>query len=532
MPKAKTEFILMAGKADTNTIAELKQQEDQYRLVIDSIKDYAIIFLDINGNVALWNAGAERIKGYSAKEIIGQHFSKFYLPELIKQGFPEYELSEARKTGRFEDVGWRLRKDGSRFWANVIITPAYNKEKKLIGYAKITKDLTESRFAEEELKKSEERYRLLVDGIKDYAIYKLSPDGIIESWNEGAKRLKGYTEKEIIGKHFSIFYPEDKKAEGFPEYELKEAKLHGRFENEGWRIRKDKSRFFANVVITPLYNANNELIGFSKITRDLTERKRSEEVLNKLNSDLEKRVQERTEELSNTVAELKKINIDLDNFIYTASHDLKAPVTNIEGLIYALVTTLNDKHISDEEIDTVISMIKRSVSKFQETIRDLTEINQSQRNEREDIVSIKLKNIIDDVIQSIDHLVKEANAEILINTEALPDIIFSKTHVRSIIYNILINAVKYRSSERRLKIGIKTSATDEYYVIEISDNGLGIKPENSVKIFQMFKRMHAHVEGSGIGLYIVKRIVDNAGGKIEVKSEEGKGATFIVYLPR
>jgi PAS domain S-box-containing protein len=523
----------MLGKVNLKIFEEqLQQTEDRYKLVVDSIKDYAIIFLDINGNIALWNIGAERIKGYTTKEIKGKHFSIFYPQELVEKGFPEFELKSARESGRFEDEGWRIRKNGSRFWANVIITPIYNKQKKLIGYSKITRDLTERKEAEEAIKKSEERYRMLIKEVKDYAIIKLSPEGIIESWNKGAERLNGYKEQEIVGKHFSKFYLPELIEQGYPEYELVQARKSGRFEDEGWRLKKDGSKFWANVILTPLFNDQKELLGFSKITRDLTVKKQAEEALNKVNSELEKRVQERTEELSSTVAELKKTNIDLDNFIYTASHDLKAPVSNIEGLIQALISILNEKEVKDKDIEVVISMIQKSVSKFQETIRDLTEINQSQRKEKEDIGFIKIGDVIADVIQSIAHLIKEAEPDISINTEALPELMFSRTHIRSIIYNILINAVKYRSTERRLKIGIKTSITDNYSVIEISDNGLGIKSENSIKIFQMFKRMHAHVEGSGIGLYIVKRIVDNAEGKIEVDSEEGKGSTFRIYLPR
>ena len=248
-----------------------------HRLLIESVRDYAIFALDPRGYILSWNAGAERFKGYSAQEIIGKHFSIFYPPEKVAEGFPDFELREAARTGRFEDEGWRVRKDGSRFWANVVITALRDEARTLVGYAKVTRDLTARREAEEALRLSEERFRLLVESVKDYAIFMLDPRGYIATWNAGAARIKGYTADEIIGKHFSIFYPAEKVAERFPEYELEVAAREGRFEDEGWRVRKDGSRFWANVVITALRNEAGELVGFGKVTRDLTERRAAEE---------------------------------------------------------------------------------------------------------------------------------------------------------------------------------------------------------------------------------------------------------------
>jgi PAS domain S-box-containing protein len=508
----------------------LRKSEEKYRLLVDGVRDYAIFMLSPEGIIESWNEGAKRFKGYTEREAIGKHFSIFYPEEAREKGFPEFELEQARKKGRFEDDGWRVRKDGSTFYANIIITALYNKDHKLIGFSKITRDLTERKEAEELLRRSEERHRLLVDAVKDYAIFMLDPQGHVASWNEGAKRLKGYTEREILGKHFSIFYPKEKRDVGFPDYELQQARLKGKFEDEGIRVRKDGTTFYANVLITALYNTDHELIGFSKITRDLTERKQAEEILNNINLNLEKRVKERTEELSATVAKLNKINADLDNFIYTASHDLKAPVSNIEGLMGTLMDILTENGAMNEEVAAFIEMINTSVRRFQVTIKDLASINESQRSDVGDLVEIRFIEMVENVMASITHLIKESKAQISIETKDSDVLRFSKTHVRSIIYNLLTNALKYRSPERPLSINIKSYIRDNYYIIEVSDNGLGIKNENKEKIFQMFKRLHAHVEGSGIGLYIVRRIVDNSGGKIEVESEVNKGTTFKVYL--
>jgi PAS domain S-box-containing protein len=248
-----------------------------HRLLVESVDDYAIFALDPDGYILSWNAGAQRFKGYTASEIIGKHFSIFYPREKVLEGFPEYELREAARVGRFEDEGWRIRKDGTRFWANVVITALRDSSGQLVGYAKVTRDLTERRMAEEELRESEERFRLLVNSVKDYAIFMLDPTGHITTWNEGAQRIKGYSADEIIGKHFSIFYPPEVAAVGHPQHELEIAEKEGVYEEEGWRVRKDGSKFWANVVITAVRRADGSLAGFAKVTRDLTERRNAEE---------------------------------------------------------------------------------------------------------------------------------------------------------------------------------------------------------------------------------------------------------------
>ena len=250
---------------------------DLHRLLIESVDEYAIFALDPDGYILSWNPGAQRFKGYTADEVIGKHFSIFYPRDRVEEGFPQYELREAARVGRFEDEGWRVRKDGSLFWANVVITALHDPSGNLVGFAKVTRDLTERRRSEEALAASEERFRLLVQGVKDYAIFMLDPTGHITTWNDGAQRIKGYTAEEIIGKHFSIFYPTEDIEAGKPERELEIAKATGVYEEEGWRLRKDGSRFWASVVITALRNESGDLAGFAKVTRDLTERRAARE---------------------------------------------------------------------------------------------------------------------------------------------------------------------------------------------------------------------------------------------------------------
>jgi PAS domain S-box-containing protein len=254
-----------------------RREAEQLRLLVQGTTEYAIFMLDPEGYVQTWNSGAERLKGYRAEEIIGQHFSRFYPAEALARKWPEHELTVARRVGRFEDEGWRLRKDGTRFWANVVITALTDEKGELRGFSKVTRDSTARRQAEEALRHSEERFRVLVESVKDYAIFLLDPEGRVASWNAGAERIKQYRAEDIIGQHFSNFYGQEDIDRGWPEHELRVAKQEGRFEDEGWRIRKDGSRFWANVVITALRDDAGNLRGFSKITRDMTDRKRSEE---------------------------------------------------------------------------------------------------------------------------------------------------------------------------------------------------------------------------------------------------------------
>jgi PAS domain S-box-containing protein len=255
---------------------------DDCRLLVESVADYALFMLDADGFIASWNLGAEKIEGYAASEIIGEHFSKFYTPEDLAVDKPRRELAIAAECGRVEDEGWRVRKDGSRFWADVVITALRDKSGALRGFGKVTRDLTARRAAEEELRRSEERFRLLVEGVTDYALYMLDTEGRVTTWNVGAERMKGYKPHEVIGKSFAVFFPEEDARNGKPMQELAHARDHGRFEDEGWRVRKDGTRLWANAVLTSLRDSNGELVGFAKITRDLTARREAEETARRL----------------------------------------------------------------------------------------------------------------------------------------------------------------------------------------------------------------------------------------------------------
>ncbi|MEA2958052.1 MAG: hypothetical protein QOJ58_3555, partial [Alphaproteobacteria bacterium] len=251
----------------------------RFQLLVQGVTDYALYMLSAEGVVVSWNAGAERMKGYTPDEIIGRHFSQFFTPEDRDAGLPQKALAEARQVGRFESEGWRVRKDGTRFWVSAVLDAIHDEAGAFVGFAKITRDLTERHAAQRALAESERRFRTLVQGVTDYAIYLLDPSGIVTNWNAGAERIKGYVAEEIVGRHFSVFYPPEQRAAGAPAKSLAIATREGRFEAEDWRIRKDGTRFFASVVIDAIRGDDGEIAGFAKITRDITERRNAEQAL-------------------------------------------------------------------------------------------------------------------------------------------------------------------------------------------------------------------------------------------------------------
>jgi rsbT co-antagonist protein RsbR len=246
-----------------------------FRQMIDSITEYEVIRLDVQGRVASWHEGAQRLTGYAAAEIVGRPVSAFYVEDDVRAGVAEHEMTTARQEGRFSTEGWRVRKDGSQFWASVTLTPMRGQAGDLVGYVKVAQDLTERRRAEQSLQGVEK----MLESITDYEVIQLDRDGTVQSWNPGAQRLKQYTREEVLGRHVSMFYTEDDTRDGLAERELATAAREGRFEVDGWRVRKDGSAFWANIVISPIVDVDGALVGFVKVARDLTERREQERLL-------------------------------------------------------------------------------------------------------------------------------------------------------------------------------------------------------------------------------------------------------------
>lgn len=484
------------------------QSDGVFRMLVESVRDYAIFLLDPTGKVASWNPGAERIKGYAPQEIIGKHFSAFYPDSDRAAGKPEYELKVAKETGRFEDEGWRLRKDGTRFWASVVITSVVDPNGNHIGFGKITRDLTERLIAEQ-------RYRLLIEGVSDYAIYSLDPQGNVTSWNVGAERIKGYKEFEILGKHFSTFYTPEDAAAGKPQYVLRIASETGHFEGEGWRVRKDGTRFWSSVVVTPIRNEVGELIGFSKITRDVSDRKK-----------LLDQIQKHAEELELRIAEREQTNAELEAFSYSVSHDLRAPIRAIEGFTQAFIEDFGNTVTPEgmKYLDEVTSAARR----MNRLVQDLLNFSHLSRV-RFDLHPVSLRAIVDDACHQL------AEEGEFVDTSRVRDVSVranAPTLVQT-VNNLITNALKFRAPGSRPEVTVSTKKVGDFIRISVRDNGIGIAPEHQERIFQVFERLHGQEEfpGTGIGLAIVKRGVQRMNGRLGLESEIGKGSTFWIELP-
>jgi PAS domain S-box-containing protein len=472
--------------------------------MVAGVKDCAMFLLTADGIVDSWNAGAERIKGYRADEIIGKHFSIFYPKEALSRGWPEFELKVAACEGRFEDEGWRVRKDGSLFWANVIITAWKDEAGRLAGFLKITRDITARREMELALRASEQRFRHLVMSVSDYAFILLDANGYIQSWNPGAERIKGYTEEEVIGKHFSIFYPPEANEHRWPEHELNVALREGRFEDEGWRIRKDGSPFWANVVITPFRDDNGELKGFWKITRDLTDRRRAEE-------------------------SLKRSNRELEQFASVAAHDLQEPLRKIQAFGDRLQTRCAGK--LDGQSTDYLGRMLNSATRMRSLINDLLTFSRVT-TKAQPFVRADLGIVAREVISDLEVQISQTGGRVDV-ARPLPVIEADTLQMRQLFQNLIGNALKFRKPDEPPVVVLDSKRVGSLLEITVRDNGIGFEELYLDRIFEVFQRLHGRqeYEGTGMGLAICKKIVERHGGSITARSTPGVGTTFIVKLP-
>mgnify|MGYP000134292032 CR=1 FL=1 len=516
-----------------------------FRLLVEAVTDYAIFMLDPEGYIMTWNEGAQRIKQYSRNEIIGKHFSIFYTPEDVRSNHPAHELELAEKDGRYQEEGWRVRRDGVKLWASVTITAVRDKDGKLIGFGKVTRDMTERKLTDEKMRLNEERFRLLIDGVRDYAIFLLDPAGHIVSWNKGAERINGYKASEILGRHFSTFYTEEAKRKNHPQTELRIASEKGMYEEEGIRVRKDGTPFWANVVITALFETDGNLKGFAKITRDITDRKKAEQKIYDANLDLERRVEERTAELEKSKQdieesklkleeqkeELMRSNSDLLQFAYVASHDLQEPLRMIISYLQLLQRT-NSENVDaqgKEFIDFAISGAYR----MRALVRDLLSYAGIEKSNKIPTV-IQFNTVLNEIRANLSQLLEETHTKLTVGP--LPELKADPIQMGQIFQNLITNAITYRSPERDAEIQIDAKqGPGEHWTFSVKDNGIGISPEYFQKIFVIFQRLHSDREkfpGTGIGLAICKKIVERHRGKIWLESEPGKGTTFFFSLPK
>jgi PAS domain S-box-containing protein len=486
----------------------LREQEDRFRLMVEGIQDYAIYMLDPDGFILSWNRGGELIKGYTAEEIIGQHFSRFYRPEDVARGWPQHELKVAKEEGRFEEEKWRVRKDGSLFWANVVITPLWDEHGDLLGFSKVTRDLTDRRRQEEAVRQSEELFRLMVEGVRDYAIFMLDPDGYIMTWNAGAERIKGYTAGEIIGQHFSRFYPPDALARRWPEHELKVARAEGRFEEEGWRLRKDGTPFWANVVITSLYDREGRLRGFAKVTRDLTDRKRIEA--------------------------LEHAERQMNEFLAMLGHELRNPLAPIRNAVAMMQT----RELSESNLRWASDVIDRQVTHLARLVDDLLDVSRITSGKitlRKE--PLALTPLVAATAEASRPLIEERKHAFETALPAEPLLVAGDpTRLSQILLNLLNNAAKYTPEGGHIRLAVETGEGGREAVIRVQDTGIGIPVDLLPKVFDLFAQGERALDrtegGLGIGLTLVRQLVQMHGGSVEVHSAgPGRGSEFIVRLP-
>jgi PAS domain S-box-containing protein len=506
--------------------------------------------LDPQGKVVTWNLGAERSKGYKAEEILGRNYSIFFTPDDVEADKPEQELAEAARVGRFETEAWRVRKDGTRYWALVTLTSIRDAQGELSGFAKVTRDMTAHKAAAEILRLHNaelERYRIIVENIADYVIFTLDAEGRIDNWSLGACNVLGYSAEEALGREYSLVFTAEEAESGEPQREMAEAARTGHCASASWRQRRDRTLFWASGVLTAVHNEAGKLTGFIRVARDMTEQKRLEESLKGTAAELASKVAERTRELEANLAELQRKNLEVEAFVYIVSHDLRAPLVNVQGFVRELEQSCKQLHTSilscpgweqcwpkvqpilDEEIGGALHFISASATKFERLIDALLGFSRLGRQVYK-IAHVNVWELVTIAVTTFDQAITEAGAEVEVG--ALPSVSADATALGQVFSNLIGNALKYRSSERPLKIEIGGQVKEGMVYYWVRDNGLGIPEPAQDKLFQVFQRFHAQqAEGEGMGLAIAHRIVERHGGKIWAESQEGKGTAFFFSLP-
>jgi PAS domain S-box-containing protein len=503
-------FNTMSRTLNETTVSRdlLQESEERHRAVVDSAAA-AIVASDSQGKILSWNKGAEAIFGYAASEISGRPLS-LLMPEKYRAAH-EAGLKRLAETGRSQVVGKTLeleglRKNGEAFPLELSL--GFWRARGQIFFTGVMRDVTARRRAEEGLKISEERFRLTVQNVKEYAIFMLDPEGRLANWNPGVERVYGYTAEEIVGRHFSAFYPEEDLKAGKPAKELEVVAEQGRYEEEGWRVRKDGTRFWANVIVTAVRDEKGRLLGFAKVTRDMTEKRR-----------IEQKLLAQSEELARS-------NKDLEQFAYVASHDLQEPLRMVASYVQLLERRYRDK-LNDDAVEFIRHAVE-GVVRMKALINDL--LTYSRAGAGREPEPVDAGAALNEALANLQSAVAESGAEV--KAGALPVVLVDPTQLVQLFQNLVGNALKFRGRERpRVEIGaVRRGAVWE---LSVKDNGIGIAAEHRERIFVIFQRLHARGEypGTGIGLALCKRIVERHGGRLWLESEPGRGSTFFFTLP-
>ncbi|MBV7525442.1 MULTISPECIES: PAS domain-containing sensor histidine kinase [Pseudomonas] len=492
-------------------------EDKRFRLLIDAVIDYAIYMIDPDGIITSWNAGARRFKGYEEAEILGQHFSRFYTDDDRRAGLPQRALDTAIREGRFEGEGWRVRKDGTHFWCHVVIDPIFDPSGTLLGFAKITRDLTDRKMAEEILKQSEQQFRLLVQSVTDYAIYMLSPDGRVSNWNPGAQRIKGYLPEEVIGRHFSMFYtPEDRDARE-PQRTLDIAVREGRFENKGWRVRKDGTRFLAHVIVDPIWGDTGTLLGFAKITRDITEVTQAQQAL------------EQTREALFQAQKMQAIG-QLSGGI---AHDFNNLLTVILGNLEIVRKRVTDDPKITRLIDNATQGALRGVSLTQRMLAFAR---------RQELKSVPVR--IPALVEGISGLLRSSlGPSVKVETrfpEDLEPVMADINQLELAVLNLATNArdamphggtIIFSARTEEVTGGASSLAAGRYVCLNIADTGEGMDETTLASAMDPFFTTKGVGKGTGLGLSMVHGFIEQLGGRFILKSNKDQGTTAELWLP-
>ncbi|KFI06711.1 PAS domain-containing sensor histidine kinase [Massilia sp. BSC265] len=491
--------------------------EQRFQYLIAGISDYAIYMLDPSGHIASWNAGAQRFKGYQPHEILREHFSRFYTPEDREDGLPARALAHALEQGKYEAEGWRVRKDGTRFWAHVVIDPIYDEDRNLLGYAKITRDVTQRKLAEDALRESEQRFRLLVQGVTDYAIYMLSPEGLVTNWNVGAERIKGYSYDEIVGSHFSRFYTDEDREAGMPVRALGTAAREGRYEAEGWRQRKDGTRFWAHVIIDAVHDDEGKILGFAKITRDLTEKKRTEEAL---------------EQAQLALFQSQKME-SIGQLTGGVAHDFN----NLLSVLASGLEVLSMTRQASGDAKTLDSM-RRAIDRGATLTQQLLAFARQQPLQPETRSINRLISGFESVLRRAGH--SGIEFEFSLDPQAGSAVV-DAARFESALLNLVVNARDAMPDGGRLTLDTAQVALQEgevaglapgpYVCISVTDTGTGMSPETVRRAFEPFYTTKETGKGTGLGLSQVYGFIKQSGGEVVIQSTLGEGTTIAIYLP-
>jgi PAS domain S-box-containing protein len=499
--------------------------ERHFELLINAVIDYAIYMISPEGKVLSWNSGASRLKGYSAGEIIGKPFSNFYTPEDQASGLPARALQIAGKEGRFHAEGWRVRKDGRKFWASVVIDAIRDEQGKLLGFAKVTRDVTERQAAHEAVVESERKYRRLIDAVVDYAIYQIDVSGLVATWNAGAERIKGYIEQEIIGQHFSRFYTEEDRAAGMPERALAIASENGRYEAEGWRVRKDNSKFWALVVIDAIYDDAKILIGFAKVTRDITERHDALVALKATQEQLAaSQKMEAVGQLSGGIAH------DFNNLMMIVLGNLEAAARHARQM---------------SDATNMLRALANATRGAQRAAALTSRLLAFSRRQPLDPKPIDVTQFITGSVEFLQRSLGETVQIEAVGSAGLWRIEADPNHLESALVNLAINARDAMPKGGKLTIEAANIYADEeyvranpevntgqYVVICVTDTGSGMTKDILDRAFEPFFTTKEVGLGTGLGLSQVYGFVKQSGGHVKIYSESGSGTTIKMYFPR